>query len=77
MSQISRRVVNMARAAGLGDGYSESLGVRGSSYKDDATGRSAAGVPDTRALEVTVNAREVYQEREGAGGAGVALIGKG
>ena len=37
-------------------------------------GRSAAGGADPWALEVTVNACEVHQEREGARGVGVARL---
>ena len=38
MSQISRRVDSMARAAGLGRGIFEPLGACGAGYQDDASG---------------------------------------
>ena len=74
MSQISRRVDSMARAAGLGEGILWSLGARGPGDQDDATGSSAAGGADARTLEVAVYAGEVYQEREGARGSGMACL---
>ena len=61
----------MARAAGLGEGYSGHSGRVGPGNQDDSSGSSAAGGADSRALEVAVNARAVHQEREGARGAGV------
>ena len=69
MSQISRRVDSMARAAGLGEGYSGHSGRVGLGNQDDSSGSSTAGGADPWALEVAVNAREVHQEREGARGA--------
>ena len=73
MSQISRRVDSMARAAGLGEGYS-GFGTRGPGNQDDAPRSSAAGGADTRTLEVAIDAREIHQEREGARGAGMACL---
>ena len=60
MSQISRRVDSMARAAGLGDGIFGSLGARGTGNQDDPSGSSAAGGADSRTLEVAINARAVH-----------------
>ena len=62
MSQISRRVDSMARAAGLGEGYSGHSRARGTGDQDDPSGSSAAGGADSRALEVPINARTVHQE---------------
>ena len=47
MSQISRHVDNMAKAAGLGDGYSSYCAW----LSGDPAGGSAAGGADARALE--------------------------
>ena len=74
MSQISRRVDSMARAAGLGEGYSGHSGRVGLAIRMTRTGSSASGGADPRALEVAVDAREVHQEREGAGSIGVACL---
>ena len=60
MSQISRRVDSMARAAGLGRGILGTLRSRGSGYQDDTQGSSASGGADPRALEVAVDAGKVY-----------------
>ena len=65
MSQISRRVDSMARAAGLGEGYSGHSGRVGLAIRM-TRGSSTAGGADSRALEVAVDAREVHQERESA-----------
>ena len=62
MSQISRRVDSMARAAGLGEGYSGHSGRVGPGDQDDPQRSSAAGGADPWALEVAVDAREVHQK---------------
>ncbi len=66
MSQISRRVDSMARAAGLWGRLLEPLRACGPGYQDDSAGRSAAGGADSRSLEVAADAGEVRQGREGA-----------
>ena len=66
MSQISRRVDSMAKAAGLGEGYSGHSGRVGLAIRMTPQGRSVAGGADTRTMEVAVDARKVHQEREGA-----------
>ena len=66
MSQISRRVDSMARAAGLGEGYSGHSGRVGLAIRMTRRGSPVAGGADARTLEVAVDAREVHQEREGA-----------
>ena len=43
-------------------------------FLSHTAGSTAAGGADARTLEVAVDAREVHQKREGARGAGVALI---
>ena len=74
MSQISRRVDSMARAAGTGRRVLGSFGTSGAGHQDDSSGSSTSGGADTRPLEVAVNAGKVHQEREGTRGAGVASI---
>ena len=74
MSQISRRVDSLAIAAWSWGRIFEPFGARGPGDQDDATGRSVAGGADAWALEVAADAREVHQGREGAGGAGMAVI---
>ena len=66
MSQISRRVDGMAKAAGLGGRLFEPLGARGPGYQNDAAGRSAAGGVDARALEVAADAPARYTRGEKA-----------
>ena len=56
----------MARSCRTGRGIFEPLGACGIGNQDDATGRSAAGGADSRALEVAADAGEVHQGREGA-----------
>ena len=51
---------------GTGRGILGSLGARGPGDQDDPARRSAAGGADTRALEVSLNAGEIHQERKGA-----------
>ena len=51
-----------------------SFGTSGAGHQDDSSGSSTSGGADTRPLEVAVNAREVYQEREGTRGVGVARL---
>ena len=64
MSQKSRRVDGMARAAGLDEGYFRSLWAGGSGYQDDPAGSSAAGSANARALEVITYAGTVHAGRE-------------
>ena len=66
MSQISRRVDSMARAAGLGDGYSGHSGRVGLAIRMTRRGAPLQAVQTHGRWN---NAREVYQEREGARGA--------
>lgn len=70
MSQISRRVDRMARAAGLGGGIFGPLRSCGPGLKDDTPWRSSTGGTNSWVLKVTDDsAAEVHSEREGAGGA--------
>ena len=64
----------MARAAGLGEGYSGHSGRVGLAIRMTPSGSSASGGSDSRTLEVAVNAREIHQEREGTRGVGVARL---
>ena len=66
MSQISRRVDSMARAAGLGEGYSGHSGRVGLAIRMTRRGAPLQAVQTHGALEVAVDARKVHQERESA-----------
>ena len=62
MSQISRRVDSMARAAGLGEGYSGHSGRVGLAIRMTRRGAPLQAGADTRTLEVAVDAREIHQK---------------
>ena len=50
---------------GVGRGLLWALWARGSGDQDDQTGRSSSGGADSRALEVSVDARKIHEGREG------------
>ena len=75
MSQISRRVDGMARAAGLGEGYTSHSGRVGLAIRMTRRGAPLQAVQTHGRWKSPFNAGEVHQGREGARGAGVALIG--
>ena len=74
MSQISRRVDDMARAAGLGEGYSGHSGRVGLAIRMTRRGAPLQAVQTHGTLEVSSNAREVHEGRESVGGAGVVSL---
>ena len=74
MSQISRRVDSMARAAGLGEGYSGHSGRVGLAIRMTRRGAPLQAVQTHGRWKSPSMPARYTREREGAGGAGVASL---